>query len=320
MLSLGTDDFLAFWIASYSVGLPAGSPPPVRAATSMFLISLANSLPRLASTTAFLCLVVAHLEWPDMNAVLLCVYDACGKRAAWAGSSATPGPHDVDDVAVDAVVPGDLGMERRREQMPLLDGDDPTDRGSRGDPGQDVDLRADLLHPRRTDEQRVERRRPVPAARDGLQEGRAVDVGLEGVDLTPERVAPHRHVQPAKGLLAGDAVLDPVGEHDHPRTGAERRQARAQALAQRLEHLERDRELVHRGGLAAGHDDAVEVVEVGRTAYLHRPRTGALEHREVLAHVSLQGEHADHGGRIHRSIVRAEANGHGQPLPRASAP
>src|ERR1700754_1673706 len=66
MLSLGTELFLAFWMASYSVGFPAGSPPPVRAATSTFLISLANSLPRLASTTAFLCLVVAHLEWPLM--------------------------------------------------------------------------------------------------------------------------------------------------------------------------------------------------------------------------------------------------------------
>src|SRR4051794_24810703 len=71
MLSFGTDDFFAFWMASYSVGLPAGSPPPVRAATSMFLISFANILPRLASTTAFLCLVVAHLEWPDINSLLL---------------------------------------------------------------------------------------------------------------------------------------------------------------------------------------------------------------------------------------------------------
>src|SRR5215212_7981134 len=70
MLSLGTEDFLAFWIASYSVGLPAGSPPPIRAATSMFLISLANILPRRASMTAFLCLVVAHLEWPDMGSFL----------------------------------------------------------------------------------------------------------------------------------------------------------------------------------------------------------------------------------------------------------
>src|SRR3954464_1614309 len=69
MLSLGTEDFLAFWTASKRVGLPARSPPPVRAATSMFLISLAKSLPRLASMTAFLCLVVAHLEWP-LTAVL----------------------------------------------------------------------------------------------------------------------------------------------------------------------------------------------------------------------------------------------------------
>src|SRR2546425_12934411 len=54
-------------MASYKVGLPAGSPPPVRAATSMFLINLANILPRLASMTAFLCLVVAHFECPLMQ-------------------------------------------------------------------------------------------------------------------------------------------------------------------------------------------------------------------------------------------------------------
>src|SRR5215212_4518081 len=67
MLSLGTELFFAFWIASNSVGLPAGSPPPTRAATSTFLISLAKSLPRFASLTAFLCFVVAHLEWPLMG-------------------------------------------------------------------------------------------------------------------------------------------------------------------------------------------------------------------------------------------------------------
>ncbi len=67
MFSLGTELFLAFWMASKSVGLPAGSPPPVRAATSTFLTSFAKSLLRLASTTAFLCFVVAHLEWPDMR-------------------------------------------------------------------------------------------------------------------------------------------------------------------------------------------------------------------------------------------------------------
>src|ERR1035437_7277548 len=67
MLSLGTEVFFAFWMASNNVGLPTGSPPPVRAATSMFLTNLAKALPRRASTTAFLCLVVAHLEWPLMR-------------------------------------------------------------------------------------------------------------------------------------------------------------------------------------------------------------------------------------------------------------
>src|ERR1700722_11743521 len=88
MLSFGTEDFLAFWIASNSVGLPAGSPPPVRAATSTFLISLAKSLPRLASTTAFLCLVVAHLEWPLISDPSPCQQTACapaGRRSARGG-------------------------------------------------------------------------------------------------------------------------------------------------------------------------------------------------------------------------------------------
>src|SRR3954451_2854435 len=64
MFSLGTDCDFALAIASARVGLPVGSPPPVLAATSIDLISLANSLPRRASMTAFLCLVVAHLLWP----------------------------------------------------------------------------------------------------------------------------------------------------------------------------------------------------------------------------------------------------------------
>src|SRR3954471_8934395 len=68
MLSFGTEVFLAFCTASTSVGLPDMSAPPVFAATSMFLISLAKDFARRASITAFLCLVVAHLECPDTGA------------------------------------------------------------------------------------------------------------------------------------------------------------------------------------------------------------------------------------------------------------
>ena len=64
MLSLGTEVFFAFWTASTRVGLPERSAPPILAATSMFLMSLANDLARRESMIAFLCFVVAHLEWP----------------------------------------------------------------------------------------------------------------------------------------------------------------------------------------------------------------------------------------------------------------
>src|ERR1700712_693909 len=66
MFEFGTEVFFAFWIASTSVGLPDRSAPPSFAATSMFLISLANDFARRWSLIAFWCLVVAHLEWPDM--------------------------------------------------------------------------------------------------------------------------------------------------------------------------------------------------------------------------------------------------------------
>src|ERR1700709_427515 len=67
MFEFGTDVFLAFWMASTSVGLPERSAPPSFAATSMFLISLAKDFARRWALIAFWCLVVAHLEWPDMN-------------------------------------------------------------------------------------------------------------------------------------------------------------------------------------------------------------------------------------------------------------
>src|SRR5215211_3436699 len=67
MLSLGMLASRAFWIASDSAGLPAGSPPPSRAATWIARESLVNALPFLASTSFFLCLIEAHFEWPDMG-------------------------------------------------------------------------------------------------------------------------------------------------------------------------------------------------------------------------------------------------------------
>src|SRR3954463_9416113 len=105
MLSLGTELALAFAIASARVGLPAGSPPPVRAATSTFLMSFANSLPRRASTTGLLCLVVAHLEWPLTRPP---PRPPPNIRAGFAGSVF---PHDRHEQLMHARVTRELGME-----------------------------------------------------------------------------------------------------------------------------------------------------------------------------------------------------------------
>src|SRR5256714_5966136 len=56
----------AFWTARRSRKLPVGSPPPSFAAIVISRLARVNAWPRLASTTAFLCLMPAHLECPDI--------------------------------------------------------------------------------------------------------------------------------------------------------------------------------------------------------------------------------------------------------------
>src|SRR4029450_5177402 len=64
MVSRGTEASRAFWYIVRSVGLASGSPPPSRAATSTWRMSLAKSFPPLTCAGPLLCLRVAHLEWP----------------------------------------------------------------------------------------------------------------------------------------------------------------------------------------------------------------------------------------------------------------
>src|ERR1700753_440491 len=66
MLSAGMFSALASAMAPRRRGLPSGSAPPCRVAIVISRIRRVNILPRLASVAPFLCLIVAHLEWPDM--------------------------------------------------------------------------------------------------------------------------------------------------------------------------------------------------------------------------------------------------------------
>src|ERR1043166_7967192 len=66
IVSDGILAFLAVVTAVRRRGFASGSPPPIRAAEVNSRMSLVNVLPRRASTTAFLCLIEAHLECPDI--------------------------------------------------------------------------------------------------------------------------------------------------------------------------------------------------------------------------------------------------------------
>src|SRR6516165_8591635 len=66
MLSAGMFSALAAATAVRSRGFFSGS-PPLFAAMLISLIRRVKILPRLASSAPFLCLIVAHLEWPDIT-------------------------------------------------------------------------------------------------------------------------------------------------------------------------------------------------------------------------------------------------------------
>src|SRR4029077_17720659 len=67
MFSLGMFSFLPASMAARRRGLELGSPPPMRAAMVISRITRVNTRPRFASVAAFLCLIVAHFECPDMT-------------------------------------------------------------------------------------------------------------------------------------------------------------------------------------------------------------------------------------------------------------
>src|SRR6202163_1907118 len=65
MFSAGILTALAAVMAGRSRGFMSGS-PPCRAAIIISLMMRVNAFPRLASRAAFLCLIVAHFECPDI--------------------------------------------------------------------------------------------------------------------------------------------------------------------------------------------------------------------------------------------------------------
>src|SRR6266567_1874382 len=109
MFSCGMFSAFAARIAVRSRELPSGSPPPAFAAMVISLIRRVNVLPRLASSAPFLCLIVAHFEWPDMGTSVSSEMLACPSGYA---PLQAPAPASIP--------PGRLPLRPRRPPLPEL--------------------------------------------------------------------------------------------------------------------------------------------------------------------------------------------------------
>src|SRR4051794_26253765 len=156
-------------------------------------------------------------------------------------------------------------MKAHREDVALLGGDRvPVDRGEHGH------VVAGLGDPRRADEDRAHRRAVHP---------REVEVGLEGADLAPEGVAFGADVHHAEVVAV---------EHDQPGARPEDRAVEGPQGAGEAFALDAER---HRGRLAAGDDQAIEVLEIGRRAHL--PGLGPERAQELRMGVEVALESKD---------------------------
>ena len=156
------------------------------------------------------------------------------------------------------------------------------DRRTVGVAGQHLGHRADVGDERRADEDAVQRL---------LAQGRDVEIGLEGVELTAIAVAAHLDVDEREDRLV--AIGDAVGKQDHAGAGPEQRRPGAGQREDRITEAVDVDQLAHGRRLAPGQDQRVEVDEIARQADLDRFGADVADGGQVLADVTLQGEHAD---------------------------
>src|SRR5919204_5861885 len=130
MLSFGIDASRAFSIAFRSARFASGSGPPSRAATMIARASFEKSWPRRLSVTPLACRIECHLLCPDTRRLL----------------------HRVEEQPVHARVVRQLRMKRADDDVALAH-----EHRLAVQLGEDLDVRADLAHARRADEDATER-------------------------------------------------------------------------------------------------------------------------------------------------------------------
>ncbi len=180
---------------------------------------------------------------------------------------------------MDAVVVGQLGMERRGDQRAV-----PHQHRLPVDAREYVHVAAGALDHRCPDEHRVE---------GAVVQARHDEIALEAVDLPAERVAPDIDVEHGEAALIVSPVEHVRCEEDHAGAGAERRKPAGQPLGHRGAEPRRVEQQGHGGGLASGEDERIDAVEIGWDADLSRVSAEGAENAGVGGERPLQRKDAD---------------------------
>ena len=133
-------------------------------------------------------------------------------------------------------------------------------------------------------------------ARTGASRPLERNVAFERIDLSAKSIAPHRHIDPAqrqRRTPVSAGVQDLTGQQDHAGTRPVGGQPVGQPRPQRLEQVEVEQQVTHRGGFPAGYHQPVDRIEFGAAAHRHRVGAGFAQCGKVLAGVALQSKHAD---------------------------
>ena len=266
-----------------SVGLASGSPPPVPAATSSWRASLLNSLPARLVDGALLVLDRGPLGVPGHR------QRSCSSTCARARRT-----------AVQAAVGRQLGVERRRHDAALAD-----------QHGHAVDARRAPRRPAPTDSTRGARMNTPwnGRRRARRRRGRSRSCRAGGRSRCGARSGRGR--RSCAGRAGRRGPRWPAGSSRRRcRTPAGRRRAARLELVEQPARVEQDR---HRRGLAAGHHQRVDAVEVGGRAHLGAwRRRASASRRRVRGERALQREHPDARTRCTWRL-RLHADGRYQP-------
>jgi hypothetical protein len=197
---------------------------------------------------------------------------------------------------VESVIICQFGMKSSSQQVILLYGNDRGAWGAAiGEASHYLHARADTGDQRGSDEH-------CPEGTLGLGQDGNRQVGLEAVYLTAKSVALNPHVECSNERLLASYI---ASQQNKASAGTPHRKTVGCQVAQRLQQLIFERQLTDGGAFAPRQDQPIQPSQVLRQADFVCIGPESPQDTDVLAEISLQGQHTDARHRVTSLVLPA---------------